>query len=715
MAASEIPNTSPPLTPENAEKNLQPFFVLRTGKSDRKSTGKTRTKSDIFQLPSTCKSEKMERKRADEEHDDNKFQRLHMEAFAFVWSKIESAVKDILRKISTRVFDDINGWVQESFNEIRSCGTPVFVDATRFHPIVTETIKKQLFTGLVCTKNIEHVDDILTFEELSLHLKSHGCHVANLSFLDFSAKNGIGGCLRSLLRQFLAVTIDAADISILASWFSEERNNDNPVVIIIDGLERCCGSVLSDFVLMLSEWAIKIPIILIMGVATTLDTPRNILPSNALQKLRLFKFMLESPAERMDAIVEAVFVKQRFFFSVGHKVAIFLRNYFLRQDGTLTAFIRALKIACVEHFSEEPLSYVINALLAEEDGQGLWHVQDASLPKSVLKYAFTLPSYDRTKRFKESVETLAHGLLELKRSQISWSKVTLCLYEAGKYHKISMLDLLCEALDPSSYTSRADGHHKNGFIYQAVCKVRDLPAASLCRLLEKWERLTLDINEIHDKVKELQSLMNFESRKCLNHDLMNISKKNASRRHLDIESDPKALNERSAELMECMIRDYMLPIECLPFHEIVCFKNVEKLRSALIGDPRRIIQVDLLESYKFLQCSCCRLSNNMIVPSMHDTSIMYTLAQEHGDLINLHDWYQSFKATFQNSARKIHKLRQSPLTKKRKDITDESQSKSEVSLQARFCKAVIELQITGLLRMPTKRRPDYVQRVAFGL
>lgn len=62
----------------------------------------------------------------------------------------------------------------------------------------------------------------------------------------------------------------------------------------------------------------------------------------------------------------------------------------------------------------------------------------------------------------------------------------------------------------------------------------------------------------------------------------------------------------------------------------------------------------------------------------------YTLAQEHGDLINLHDWYQSFKATFQNSARKIHKLRQSPLTKKRKDITDESQSKSEVSLQYPF-------------------------------
>lgn len=38
-----------------------------------------------------------------------------------------------------------------------------------------------------------------------------------------------------------------------------------------------------------------------------------------------------------------------------------------------------------------------------------------------------------------------------------------------------------------------------------------------------------------------------------------------------------------------------------------------------------------------------------------------------------------------------------------------------VLFRARFCSAVTELQITGLIRMPSKRRPDYVQRVAFGL
>ena len=87
-----------------------------------------------------------------------------------------------------------------------------------------------------------------------------------------------------------------------------------------------------------------VPIILIIGVATTMDAPRNILPSHVLQQLCPCKFMLGSPAERMDAIVEAVLVKHCTGFSIGHKVALFLRNYFLNQDGTITSFIKALKV-----------------------------------------------------------------------------------------------------------------------------------------------------------------------------------------------------------------------------------------------------------------------------------------------------------------------------------------------------------------------------------
>lgn len=59
---------------------------------------------------------------------------------------------------------------------------------------------------------MEFVDDLQTFKELGLCLKSHGCHVANVSSVDISTKNGVGGCLRSLLRQFVMGTLDVSVI-----------------------------------------------------------------------------------------------------------------------------------------------------------------------------------------------------------------------------------------------------------------------------------------------------------------------------------------------------------------------------------------------------------------------------------------------------------------------------------------------------------------------
>ncbi|KAM7463540.1 hypothetical protein LguiA_031661 [Lonicera macranthoides] len=712
-----------------------PFFVFHKAsprKPEKKPSGKTRRRIELS-------PDKIEAHGVDgfeEQHYEN----LRMDAFQWVWSKIESSIKDVLRKINIVVFDEIDRWVHESFDAIHSCGTPDLAKATRSYPIVTDVISKQLFTGLIFCKNMEFVDNLVTFADLGMYLKSHGCHVANLSSLDFSAKNGIGGCLRSLLRQFLMVSIDAADITALASWYAEQGNHKAPVVVIIDDMERCCGSVLSDFILMLSEWVFKIPIILIMGVATTTDAPRNTLSSNALQYLSPTKFILRSPAERLDAIIEAVLVKQCSGFCLGHKVALFLRNCFLRQDGTLTSFIRALKMAIVQHLSTEPLSFILKGLVNEEEHQVSDTGKHASLSEMMLKRAFDLPSYKRYKLATPNGDTLVNGLSEMKKLQKLWSSLVLSLYEAGKCHNMTLLDLYCEALRPELYDSRGSDHHlglekhfrapssdqavhgqrsslhKGGVIHQAISKVRDIPASALGQLFETWEKLTEDVNEIHEKVKELQSLIKLEDGKCSKQEITDISKRHTARSNL-MEKGTKALHEKAITMIGSMVRDYMQPIECISFHEIGCFKNVDKLQSALIGDPRRRIQVDLLESHKFLRCSCCSKSGNIMLPSMHDTSIMYALAQEHGDLINLHDCYQSFKAAIcqaNTNTKGKPRLKQSPSPKKRR-VTNEPQTLTEASIQARFCRAVTELQVTGLLRMPTKRRPDYVQRVAFGL
>ncbi|KAK3020325.1 hypothetical protein RJ639_046537 [Escallonia herrerae] len=761
----------------HSDSDLQGFFVLHKAsnrKLEANSGRKTRRKIDLSQ--SFPKSPEKSEAKVAKCYDDQYYEKLRLEALDCVWSKIESTIKDVLRNINAHVFNEIDRWVQQSFESIRLRGTPDLNQATCSYPITTDVISKRLFAGLVFTKNMEFVDDLLTFADLGLHLKSHGRHVAYLSSLDFSAKSGIGGCLRRLLRQFLTVSIETADISVLASWYVEQGNNENPVVVIIEDMERCCGSVLSDFIILLSEWVVKIPIIVITGVATAIDAPRNILSANALQFLSPCKFILGSPAERLDAIIEAVLVKHCSGFTVGHRVATFLRNCFLRQDGTLSSLIRALKMAVVQHFSMEPLSFLLQELLHEEESQVVFRsAKVRSFMVVLLAILFCIPSYSykshgtrNTSYFQKRSssedlifhliggthnkyallllsltcyaedsslscaeplvarnvlaetdgETWAHGLSELKRLQKLWSSVVLCLHEAGKCQKISLLDLYAEVLNPDLYNSRDSNHHllekgfrkpsgdqwvyrqypslrKGGFIFQAIRKVRDLPAASLGQLLKSWGKITEGVTEV-----------------CV------CRRRHTAQSNANTEKSAKGLNEKAAMLMGSMVRDYLQPIECIPFHEICCFKDLDKLQLALIGDPRRRIQVDLLESHKFLKCSCCSKSGDIPsgpLPSMHDTTIMYSLALEHGDLINLHDWYQSFKATIRHPSNKgKHKLKQSISPKKRKDL-DESQNRNEASVQARFCRAVIELQITGLLRMPSKRRPDYVQRVAFGL
>ncbi|KAB1205290.1 Origin recognition complex subunit 3 [Morella rubra] len=692
-------------TPETTENNLQPFFVLHkasSSKSEKISNGTGRTRRRIDLPPASPKKTDKSEDEKTRERDEHRYHHLRKEAFELVCSKIDSIIKDVLRDVNTSVFNEINRWVCESFNAIKSFRTPGFTEATRSFPIVADATCKKVFTGLVLTRNMEFVDDLLTFEDLGLFLRSHGCHVAKLSSLDFSAKNGIGGCLRGLLRQCLMETVDAADISILASWYREQENHNTPVVVIIEDLERCCGSVLSDFILMLSEWVVKIPVIVLMGVATTLDAPRNLLPSNVLQHLCPSKFTLGSPAERMDAVVEAVLVKECSGFSVSHKVAVFLRNYFVNQDGTLTSFIRALKIACAQHFSMEPLSFILGGLLVEEKQKG---EKSGLLPEEILTYTSQLPSYARNQMAELNGKSFVHGFSELKRLHKCWSTAVLCLHEVGKCNKIRLLDLLCEVLDPDLYIARASNNHvalekdsgvpmagvhgirrkystsqKGGFICQIVRKVRDLPTVTLKQLLKNWKKISLNFLEINEKVKDLQSMLGFEDGQ-FKPNVDDISKRHSSWNPLNSEKVSKAISEKAAAFLDWLVREYLRPIECIPLHEIVCFKNVEKLQLALIGDPRRRIQVDLLEFHKILKCSCCSQSGNVLLPSMHDTSIMYTLAQEHGDLINLHDWFQSFKTVvLRPCTKRKHKSKQSPLPKKRKDM-HESADKSEASIQ----------------------------------
>ncbi|KAK6146996.1 hypothetical protein DH2020_017908 [Rehmannia glutinosa] len=666
---------------------------------------------------------------------------LRISVYELVWSGLCSLVVDVFHNGNISLDDDLQQEVSDAaFTRVKWDLSLILVMVHYDLAVQSSwSTSAEISRPFLMSKKMDLSDVLSTLAPLIKLVESQNWHVLDVGSCEYSTKCCRLGLLNCLGRPGASRQIFTALLFTTISFF-EANNYEKPLVIIIEDVERCCGSVLNDFIIMLREWVIKVPIILILGVATTVDALKNILSSNTYLDLSVCEFNLGTPAERMDAVIEAVLLKNCETFSIGKHVSTFLRNYFIRHDGTLTLFVRALKIAMVQHIHAEPLSFNLRKLVDEEGAKArltyLFFAFEISLfvIETVRKRVLDLPSLQRCCQPSADYADMVSGLFQLKRLRKLWSSTVMCLYEVGKYRKITLLDLYCETLEPeprnssaSDYTRLAKDntisshdHHlvgcsrSEGYIVWAFQKVRDLPPMELCKLLNRWEMLTRGIPEIHEKVKELQSLTTCEENRP-KREPTESSRRPTARNRINEKTDKPTVNEKVATFLQCIVRQYIQPIESIPFNEIVFFNNVDKLQTALVGDPRRRIQTDLLESNKFLKCSCCSKNGGAPVPSMHNTSIMYSLAQEHGDLINLHEWFHSFKAIVSQPTLPVKKrLRMSPAPKKRKE-SNEPQNKSDATIQAEFCRAVMELQITGLLRMPSKRRPDYVQRVAFGL
>ncbi|PKA64134.1 hypothetical protein AXF42_Ash005146 [Apostasia shenzhenica] len=370
------------------DNNLQPFFILHRA-ATCKSGGQ-------------CSSEagrrrgKINRSLRSPSEDRHDFEKLRLHAFHLTWSRMDSTIKDVLKDVNLNLFDEIFRWIREAFSTI-GCSSPL--EVTKPYPITADATYKRIPTALVFTRNAEFVDDLLTFQDLKGHLSSNGCHVVNLSALDFSIKQGVGSCLRSLSRQLSSVASDAADVHTIASWYCKPANFGTPIVVIIEELERCDGAVLADFIRLLSEWVMKIPVILIIGVATASDAATKIFPTSVLHILQPYTFTLCSTQQKMDSLIEGVLVRLCSGFFIGHNVAVFLKNYFRKYDGTVTAFLKALKASFSSKY--ETLTDVLQ------------------------RYASDFPSCQRGGTFRSFGDNLKQVFSELNRLQSSWSSVVM--------------------------------------------------------------------------------------------------------------------------------------------------------------------------------------------------------------------------------------------------------------------------------------------------
>ncbi|PKU69682.1 hypothetical protein MA16_Dca023249 [Dendrobium catenatum] len=393
-------------------------------------------------------------------------------------------------------------------------------------------------TTLIFTKNIEFVDDMLMFQDLKGYMQSNGCHTAFLSALDISTKCGIGSCLRSLYKQLVPKASDVVDVPLIASWYCKDKNYDKPIIVIIEDMEQCDSEVLVDFIKMLSERVMKIPIIFILGVTTSFDALRKLLLSSVTHYLLLCKFTLEFLRRRMDSLIE---------------------------------YVLALKLACIKHLSGEPLSFLCPGML-HEDCEAFWSGKCESLSEVLRSYTFDLPSCQRGKTTGDN--NLAQGLSKLKWLQNNWSYVVLCLFKVGQ-----------QLLSPLTASHESVN---GGFISQAIQKVRELPSDSLYQLLGQWSLHNEEVIEMDKEVKVVHSMRNLPSDGHTSKERHTVNIHGCLACSARKKGTP-FLNDEATMLLVKLLIKFLVPIENVPFHEIFFFKDVASLKSSLIGDPRSVI------------------------------------------------------------------------------------------------------------------------------
>ncbi|XP_046979890.1 origin recognition complex subunit 3 isoform X1 [Schistocerca americana] len=135
---------------------------------------------------------------------------------------------------------------------------------------------------------------------------------------------------------------------------SKRDNNEytKPLVVIIPNFENFSQRVLKDFILISSAYVPQLPIVIIVGVATSSLAISRCLPYNVSSRVRIQLFQITSSTATVNNVIENVLFSEDILFRLGSKAFRFLMDIFLFHDFSVQGFIQAYKICMMDHYAD---------------------------------------------------------------------------------------------------------------------------------------------------------------------------------------------------------------------------------------------------------------------------------------------------------------------------------------------------------------------------
>ncbi|RKF80763.1 Origin recognition complex subunit 3 [Golovinomyces cichoracearum] len=587
--------------------------------------------------------------------------RFRRELFNQAWSKTSSRIQEILDSANEVVVDNISYFVQDAR---------------------AKTENHEIPTGFIITgPNISCQEHL--FKQISCRLRSD--QTGPIVVLRSAEVSTLKSVLKQLIRDTINQVVDEDDHGTLFEYENGRKllnydltilynfvkmNPDVPITVAYQDSEAFDITLLAEMITLLSSWRDRIPFVLILGIATSVDLFNERISRAASRRLSGTQFDVEQNNKLLQRIFLGAVAGAKTPVRLGPELTLVIIEHQNDHLQSVQAFVSAIKFAYMCHYYLDALSIFnstgntkhLSSIVQREHFEAIRMLpsfrslieskcgSDGS--KEQLLQAqllltddkFLLAEVEKTIKFRDTAESrlvqAIHILKKVSPKNIPITELYLAAYNGCLGNSKYVLDVLesIKRMMPNEIIDFIENiihsiHHGDSEM--------DLPGLEM-----KENEFTPELSKIKSRISVLEKLC-FKAGKDLKSSYA-IHNKGirttvvAQRVQLSYESSILSNEDKEftslVDSISQLLKNYFsfTHPQNQFLNEVWTFDNVERYREVFTPRPRAAIERALSSPSDYLK-NCGSTQNRP--PA---TAILYQMYLESGSQINLFDLWTSF-------------------------------------------------------------------------
>ncbi|KAK0498880.1 origin recognition complex subunit 3 N-terminus-domain-containing protein [Armillaria luteobubalina] len=636
------------------------------------------------------------------DHDLDDGDILRWEAYQSAWAKCLDKLQSIIQKLHEPVVEAIAEAVNNSYTDtLPGLPYPELPVITISNPAGGTSFLNELINQLGRSDDEGDPSSFVT------HL-----HPAECSNIMSGMKTLITGFTdmppdqaKVPFKKNPAASLANYDISFLDAWFTavrndrEERNARVPsLVAVLHNFEQFNPSVMQDIFDICSLHIPQLPLVFIVALSSA-QSPSYLhftYPRSTLAVLRIRQFHVPSGLHILEEILRQTFFTTAFDPDVmlGPAALNFIVDYYSRYNPSLDSLLNMFQLVHLKHFMVNPLSLLVKTTPGQK-------ILSTATSFSFVDTLFGRLCTTKTSEawHKQPLPTLIAAVDEARKAFHSRVRKSRLAFE--------VMMVVHEYLARLGYKNvERDAHHIAIDLVKGRSPKHIETLSSLVRRLK--------FSEVYPFLVVLQAFYRDVPADIRDGDDLHIDSFISRLPQEDDDQYSENMRQLAIDIGDWLLEnldELVLPLEELPLWEVWSTGQTPFPMELINPSIRASMVAGLLRSHEF--------SESVINPEevnlwdLPDTSVLFQRYLDSGKMINVYDWFESFQLVLETQRKETSSPRKgSPRKRGKKTVGGGNEEKWKLQVQARFIRALHELDYLGFVKH-TGRKADHVIRTVF--